>query len=97
MRHQIDLRVSDDGTLVIPVAMQEWLVPGAILSVESRENETLCFRVHTPETEETRGPRIVYKGNVPVIRGKIIPNFDWDAFMEEDREAPMHPYEPDLR
>ena len=94
MKHQIDLRVSDDGTLVIPVAMQEWLVPGAILSVESRENETLCFRVHTPDTDEPIGPRIVYKEGLPVIRGEVAPGFDWDAFMQEGREAPMHPYEP---
>jgi len=94
MKHQIDLQVSEDGTLVIPVNMQEWLVPGAVLSVESRENETLCFRVQIPDAEEIVGPRIVYKEGLPIIRGEVAPGFDWEAFMLEGREAPMHPYEP---
>jgi len=94
MKHQIDLRVNEDGTLVIPVTMQEWLVPGAILSVESRDSETLCFRVLTPDIDKPTGPQIVYKDGLPVIRGEVAPDFDWDAFMQEGRDAPMHAYEP---
>ena len=93
---RITLEVNEARQIVLPEAVSEQMLPGAKLVVESRRNGTLQVRLDEPEMQEDEGPRLVRRGKALVVSGGKLPDdFDWNAFMQEGREAPLHPFEPD--
>ena len=103
MNIEVTLRVDEQGQLHIPDEIQQQLFPGmvVVLMLEDQSEPSNGANGQSPFVDILNrnlsahdGPRIIYEEGVPVIRGEIAADFDWDAFMNEDREAPMHSYEP---
>jgi len=100
MSVEVVLRVNEQGQLQIPDHIQRQLFPGmeVVLRFSDDSNGAtsaengLKYNDIAPAT-----PGLVRENGILVFRGAIEEGFDWDAFMQEDREAPLHPYEPDQR
>ncbi len=93
---QITLELNEAKEFVLPEDISERLRPGTKLVVESRRNGTLRVRLDASEVPEDEGPRLVRRGKALIVSGGKLPDdFDWNAFMQEGREAPLHPFEPD--
>lgn len=89
---RVMLEVNEAKEIVLPQAVAEQMRPGAALVVESRQNGTLRVRVDVAasSTQKQVGPRLVKDGLATVVEGKAVDDFDWETFMDEEREAPMH-------
>jgi len=94
MGEQIQLHVDENGSIAIPPEVQEQLVPGAVLTVERRENGAITLRVEVesqaPAEDE---PMLIEKDGILVIRGKVPDDFNWEAFLHESRERPLYGFE----
>jgi hypothetical protein len=96
MSELITLHVNPDGSVTVPRKILERLKPGSVLVVEQRENDHVLLRLDAPFAPykvEDPGPRLIREGLATVITGKLEEGFDWDAFMQEGREAPLHGWE----
>lgn len=103
MSIEVAVRVNDRGELQIPEEIQRQLFPGMVVvlkldeqkPMKNGDNEHFLADETSEEAQFVpEGPRIIYKNGLPVIRGEVAADFDWDEFMQEGREAPMHPFEP---
>jgi len=101
MSIEVALRVDERGQLEIPDEIQQRLFPGMVVLLRfpgdsngaiSAENGLKYKAALEPATSG-----LVRENGVLVFRGAVEEGFDWDAFIQEGREAPLHPFEPDLR
>jgi len=102
MSIEVAVRVDEEGNLQIPDEIQRQLFPGMMVMLKLSEEKEMAdltpndtiYRILENQSEP---PGLVRENGILVFRGEIEDGFDWDAFMQEDREAPLHPYEPDQR
>lgn len=102
MSVEVVLRVNEQGELQIPAEVQRQLFPGMVVVLKLSEDKsdadlTPDKTVYSIPENQPEPPGLVRENGILVFRGEIEAGFDWDAFMQENREAPLHPYEPDQR
>ncbi|MCI0556103.1 MAG: hypothetical protein L0287_34615 [Anaerolineae bacterium] len=96
---RVKLHVDQSGQLSLPKELQEKLEPGIVLVVETRHNGAIALqvqRVQAPQVineQASSQPQLINKDGILVVRGEMPPEFDWDTFID-DREAPLHSFEP---
>jgi len=89
----INLQVDAAGKVWLPETLQKMLVPGMVLTVASRDNDTIALRVEVQsriskaQSEDVESlQRLKAEDGVLVFTGTVPENFDWEAFMQEERE-----------
>ena len=101
MRIEVELQVDKQGQLNIPDEIQRHLFPGMLVVLKLEDATTDVSGIgHKPNgiaEAECQSPGLVRENGILVFRGAIEEGFDWDAFMQEGREAPLHPFEPELQ
>jgi len=101
MSIEVAVRVNEQGQLHIPDEIQQHLFPGMVVVLKLPEvangTDSTGNGLHDNSAIESGLPGLVRKDGILIYRGAVAEGFDWDAFMQEDREAPNHPFEPDLR
>ena len=87
------LHVDEAGQVRLPEELQKLLVPGTVLTVASRANGAISLRIEVQSRLTEAQPegvkslcRLIDEDSVLVITGPMPENFDWEAFMLEDRE-----------
>lgn len=88
----ITLQVDAAGQVWLPEKLQKMLVPGTVLTVASRDNGTIFLRIEVqpslteaqPEATESLC-RLKDEDGVLVFTGTVPENFNWEAFMQEER------------
>ncbi|MBX3000115.1 MAG: hypothetical protein KF893_16455 [Caldilineaceae bacterium] len=96
----IELQIEETDNTEFLNRLQHKLLPGTLLIVENWANEKISLRIvetalKTVESEALAG--LIEQDGLLVYRGEPPQGFDWEAFLQEEREAPLHPYEPDPR
>lgn len=92
----VELRIEKSGQTSIPDELLARLVPGAqlLVKVSDRQPEDNLIRI-TVQEEPVERSGLVLRDGLLIYEGKVAEGFDWDTFMQEEREAPIHPFEPD--
>lgn len=95
MSIEVEVQVDEQGRLQIPAEIQRQLFPGrvVVLKLDDENNTTndkngpsrLTPVLDTLATAES-GPELVEKDGWLVVRGTLPFDFDWDAFLLEERE-----------
>lgn len=96
----IELQLEETDDTEILNDLQHKLLPGTLLVVENWKDEKISLRiVETILTSlESEAPvGLIEKDGLLVYRGEPPQGFDWEAFLQEEREAPIHSFEPDPR
>lgn len=95
MSIEVAVRVNERGELQIPEEIQRQLFPGmvVVLKLDEQEHTTGERNGHTDlsfgadgQSGIAPGPELVEKNGWIVVRGQLPSNFDWDLFMQSDRE-----------
>ena len=101
MSIEIAVRVNERGQLQIPDEIQQQLFPGMVVVLRFPDDSNGAISAENglnySTAIEPATPGLVREDGILVFRGAIEEGFDWDAFMQEGREAPLHPFEPDQR
>jgi hypothetical protein len=96
---RVELNIDQSGQLFLPKELQEKLEPGIVLVVETRHNGTIALQVQRVQAAQvineqvSSQPQLIDKDGILVVRGEVSAEFDWDTFLD-DREAPLHSFEP---
>jgi hypothetical protein len=96
----IELQIEEIDNTEVLSNLQHKLLPGTLLVVENWEDEKISLRIveTTLTSLESESPvGLIEKDGLLVYRGEPPQGFDWEAFLQEEREAPIHSFEPDPR
>ena len=91
MSVEFALRVDEQGHLHIPAEIQRQLFPGMVVVLKLDEQTSANGHAESSGTgkngrSDSSGPELVEKDGWTVVRGDLPSDFDWNAFLYEDRE-----------
>lgn len=96
---RVELTIDGTGKIILPKEVQESLEPGIVFVVETRHNGTIVLRIERQPSMMQRQdissakPKLIEKNGLLVVRGEVQKQFNWDLLLEE-RESPLHAWEP---